>query len=497
VNERKRWIVLVAVSALCVIGLGTLIYYQRQHLDEDRQAADALRVEIKKSRELVAATPELEKEVILQRETDEVIREILSDDEDVNNLVRTLQRFAVETDISISSVKKAKDTNRQKGKADFTRVAYTLNFDADAFQLLEFMNRVEGHSRFMSITSFKLDAARRKSYEDERGPIHSVVMDLETYVYIPKGTGKEVKIDGYDRKADLLVSEIGERADALRVPTYHYAGPRGRRDPWIDPRVPVIPGRDMLSIEDQITRVDDLAGLARDAENSWREMDMADNLISEMKARATLESQLADLEEEARRTEESGLIVFAPARKRLERDVLDIAADLRERLVQSQGTRGPSIDSLREAAESMENHLAAAEYELALEAFQALEPNLALVENDELKRPLVDALRRLEQKARTVLDFEQIDLGIAGVAVDSTRTPVALIAGRPVSEGELVTELTGPLTGDELLVQAIRQNEIDFVYRGLVITRRFDPSSFGSSRESDGAKSGKSRTNIQ
>ena len=174
--EKKNWFLLVGLSVVAAAGLGTLIYFQHEAIQVRRAEAETLRKSIDEARALLKETPELVKKVIIQRETDGVIKEILSDDQDINNLVRTLTAFCEEAGITISSIKKEKDAKR--GKENFERVGYTLSFDADAFQLLAFLNKVESHSRFMSVNAFKLTAANRSDYENQEAPRHRIQVDL-------------------------------------------------------------------------------------------------------------------------------------------------------------------------------------------------------------------------------------------------------------------------------------------------------------------------------
>src|SRR5262245_24655981 len=144
----------------------------------------------------------------------------------------------------------------------------------------------------MSFTGVKLQSANRNEYQKDEPPRHRVTMDLETYVYAPTGNAKEVKIDHYEKKRDLLVSEISKRAAELRVPSYDYRGQRGRRDPWIDPRVPV-DGGPQLPIEEQIALVDGLAEKADEILKVWDDAKGAENLIQTMQLREDLEENLA------------------------------------------------------------------------------------------------------------------------------------------------------------------------------------------------------------
>jgi Tfp pilus assembly protein PilO len=448
-TEKKRWIVLVALSLVAAAGLGTLIYFQHEAIQQRRVEAETLRQSIEESRNLLKETPELVKKVIIQRETDGVIKEILADDQDINNLVRTLTAFCEESGITISSIKKQKDAKRSK--EDFERVGYTLSFDADAFQFLAFLNKVESHSRFMSVTSFKLTAANRGDYADQETPRHRIQVDLETYVYQPTGVAKEVKIDHYDKKRDLLISEISKRAAELRVPSYSYTGQRGRRDPWFDPRVPV-DGGPQISIEDQIAIVDDLIEKADEIQKVWEEAKLAD-----------LEEKLALLEEEIRRVQAEGQLVFVPAVRRFEKHVVEVLTGVREQMTSTDGGSGPSIALLRETAEAMERHITTQEYELALQAFATIEPRLPVAEADPLKEPLAKGIRELKHLADIVLEFESIELDIQGIAIYEDRSPVALINGQAVGEGEII--------GDDLIVHNIRPDQIEFAFRGLVLAR--------------------------
>lgn len=459
-SDKKRQILFASISVLAAAGLGTLIYFQHEGIEQRRADVAQLKNTIEDSRKLLEKTPELIKEVIIQRETDGVIKEILSDDQDINNLVRTLTSFCTESGIAFSSIKKQKDVKRNK--EEFGRVGYSVAFEADAFQLLTFMHKVESHARFMCVTQFKLQAANRNEYTQEELPRHRVTLDLETYVYAPTGNAKEVKIDHYEKKRDLLVSEISKRAAELRIPAYDYRGQRGRRDPWIDPRVPV-DGGPTLPIEEQIALVDELAEKADEIQKLWDEAKQAENLIQTMKLRADLEEKLALLEEEIRRVDAGGMLVFVPALRRFDKNVVGVVTGVRDQMSSGDGGSGPSTALLRETAEAMERHIDAQEYELAQQAFATIEPRLGVADQDPLKEPLVKSIRELKHLADTVLAFEAIQIDIQGVAVYEDRAPVALINGQAISEGEIL--------GDDLIVHNIRSDQIEFAFRGLVLAR--------------------------
>jgi len=459
--EKKKKFLFIGGSLLLAAGLGTLIYYQREGIEQRRAEVAALKKTIEEDKLVLQKTPDLVKQVIIQRETDSVIKQILSDEKDVNELSRTLNRFAQESGFTFSTVKDDSRVNK-KNKDDFERVSYTLSFDADAFQLLTFLNKLESHTRFMSITTMKLQAAGRNQYTADSVPRHRITLDLETYVYAPTGNTTEVKIDQYEKKRDLLISEISKRASELRIPAYEYRGQRARRDPWIDPRVPV-DGGPTMPIEEQIALVDGLAEKADEITKIWEEAKSADNLIKTMKLRSDLEERLALLEEEIRRVDAGGFLVFVPALKRYERGVVEVTRTVRDQMDSGDAADGASTALLRETFEAMDRHIQAQEYELALQAFNTVESRLGLADQDPLKEPLVKNIRELRHLADTVLAFETIPLEIQGVALYEGRAPVVLINGEPLSEGEMI--------GEELLIQVIATDQVEFAFRGLILAR--------------------------
>ena len=148
--------------------------------------------------------------------------------------------------------------------------------------MLAFLDLVESHERFMRVPAFQLRAAERPGPEvvDVR---HGVTMEVETYVYMPRSAQAPAKIEAYDRKRDLLVAEIAERAQQLVVEVYDYAGDRNRRDPWIDPRVELDSEvTEVLSIEEQLAIVDDLVTRTNAATATWEVWKDAQTLVEEI-----------------------------------------------------------------------------------------------------------------------------------------------------------------------------------------------------------------------
>ncbi len=461
-TDKQRWWLVGGGGALIGIGLGVVLYFQHQKLEETRKQVESVKGEIADGRTLIAKTPDLEREVIIQRETDSVVAEILPGDEDINNFVRTLNEFEQKAGVKIASLKEKKAKTSKKSKAEFENVSYTLTFGSDAFQLLAFLDEIESHSRFMSVPSLKLSAETRKKAEGQTS--HKVQMDVETYVYSPRKGAEPVNIDHYERKRDLLLSEIGRRRGELQVSNYEYQGARGRRDPWVDPRVPVVEGAEVLTIEQQIAIVDELVIRTDDLVEKWQAVEAAENLIAEMKARADFDGALAQLEGDVRRVQDEGQLLFVPAERRFHHDVARVLDALREDVSGQQGARGPSLSVLEEAIEQTLRHLDLGEYELALRPFETLEPRLDFAERDPTRAPVVTRLRELAKVSTSVIEFEQIELDIYGIVVGADTQPVVTINGKNFGVGEMLN--------GQILIQAIREDEIEFLYRGLTLVRQ-------------------------
>ena len=468
-NEKKAMYVIGGASLLLAAGFGWLIWSEYGSIGEARANVAALHTDIEQSRKLLAQTPALEKEVIVMRETEQAIKEILPDEQDLNNFVRDLQRFQEDSEVHVTSLKKRDIAAKgPKGAQEtFDKVGYEISLEADAFQILSFLDRLEGHSRFLRVPSIKLDAASRRDIEATGTPAHRVKLDVETFVYRPQGGPEPVKIDGYPRKRELLLGEIARHRQAIAVDSYSYRGQRGRRDPWVDPRMPVASQDPSgLPIQEQSRIVDGLVEQMDQIKKLWDTVRKPDiTIVEQMTTRAELEQKLGALEDETRQVTAEGKVRFPMAESRLQQQVLEPMAQLRNQLLASAGASGPTSETMSQLLQTMRRNIAAGTPKLALEAFATIESNLGFALHDPVRKSLAEALRNAADEARILLDFDAVGLVIKGVAIQEGRPPVALINGRALSEGDLVN--------DELVIRAIRSGEIEFVFRGVVLVRGY------------------------
>ena len=465
-KEKRFWIILTTVALLVGAGAGTMIYLEYGKIDVARAEIATLGSEIADARTLLKGTGDLEREVIVLRETEEKIKEILPDEQDINNFVRELRKFEEQSEVRITGLKrKPKEVSRNEA-SDFDKVAYQLTFEADAFQLLGFLDRIEGHSRFMRVPMFKLGAATRRQVEEKGVAAHKIQMDVETYVYQQADGPAQIKIENYDRKRELLLGETIRRQQNLHIDTYTYRGPRGRRDPWVDPRVPVLEDDEIgLPVQEQAEIVEGLVVATQEVSGLWADVRDADNVIVEMTQRAELEQKLALVEENLRRTIDEGVIRFVQYERRMQLEVIDPLTSIRVEMGEGRGGRGPTADALRELLDTMTRHLNSGEHAMALVAYSSVEGRLEMALRDPVRMSLVEALEQRAEEARILLDFEKLDIAIDGVGIREGQPPIVLVNGKALGEGDLVNP--------ELVITGIRSGEIEFMFRGVVLIRRF------------------------
>lgn len=452
------------LSVAAGVGLTALlagaIYFENEHIDEVRATIDGRKAEIAAAHKLVKGTPELVKQVVVERETDAVVAEILPNEEDINNFVRTLRGFEEASGVRITAVKK-KNLN-SKEKRDFDRVVYQLTFEGDVFGLMAFIDQVESDSRFMSVPSFKLAAAARDHVDAEGKPLHKVTLDVETYVYEPQKASDPQRIDGYERKVEQLAAAIDERRARLQVDSYEYLGARDRRDPFVDPRTPAdsLLGP-MMTLEEQLAAVDGLVERASDLQEFWTSYHELSDFEARVEAGTQFEEQLFALEEDVRHLQVEGSLRDLDAGRRFREEVIPVVESLRADMGESQYGYGPGLALLQEARDVMAGHLAVGRFEQALAALTPLEAGLDRAAEDEDRAPLVAEIRDLAFRARTAMDFDDLDLELGGVIVGDHS--VALVDGKSVEEGEMVAP--------DLFVQSIEEDRVEFLFRGVALAR--------------------------
>ena len=464
-NDRKFWIILGLVFAIVTSGCGYAIVTQQDYIAGRRAAIDRLTKDIQVARKTITETPNLVKDVIVLRELAVVFEEILPTTDGASNLIKNFYNYSRESGVDPDSFKDQTTKQDKNSKSDFYRFSYTLEMTGDTFQFMDFLNRIETHSRFMAVPNFRLSSGSRRDMEELGFAQHTIQMEVETYVYQPKTTAKAVAIDNYDRKRDLLMGEINRRRQALRLHTFQYRGPRGRRDPWVDPRVSVEENPSGLTVVEQKEKVDELAAMLASATGQWDRVQTAENILERMMEKRGVIETVATIDQELRRIDNDGLVTYPPAVKRLQVEVRDPVQALHGAMDDTNNIQGPLKEELEQVASHMRKNIETGEFLLALQDYESIKAGLELVQGDPVRMELAELLRVLADEADILREFEAIDIRFSGQALIEGHAPAVLLNGRTLKVGDMLQP------GVEIL--AIRPFEVDFAFRGVVLTRSF------------------------
>ncbi|MEZ6020650.1 MAG: type 4a pilus biogenesis protein PilO [Planctomycetota bacterium] len=465
-NDRKFWLIFGLLFVLATAGSGYAIYAKQESITQRRADEERLTGEITRARQTITGTAALEKEVIVLRELSAVFEEILPTTDGARNLIKNFYNYSRETGVQPTSFQpQASRTPARGEQSDFDRFSYTLEMTGDTFQFLDFINRIETHSRFMSVPSFRLNAGSRDEMEKLGFARHAIQMDVETYVYQPKTMANQVPIDGYDRKRDLLMGEINRRRQALRLQTFQYRGSRGRRDPWVDPRISAEDNPTGLSMVEQKEKVDELVELLKGANEQWSRVSNAENILERMMEKRGVIEAIATIQDELRRIDNDALVTYPPAVKRLQLEVRDPLRQLQIEVDDTKNIQGPLKEELEQVVGHMRRNIEAGDFQLALQDFGSIKSGLELVVGDPERMELADELRALAEEADILREFEAIEISFGGQALIEGHSPAVLLNGKTLTVGSLLQP------GVEII--AIRPFEVDFAFRGVILTRSF------------------------
>jgi hypothetical protein len=230
----------------------------------------------------------------------------------------------------------------------------------------------------------------------------------------------------------------------------------------VDPRTPAdsLDGP-LLTIEEQMAAVEGLVERTLELQAFWEDYRSLEEFQARVEAGVTFEALLFKLEEDVRMVKVEGSLKHLPAERLFRTEVVPVVDDLRTAMGESLYGQGPGEALLREALAVMEGHLLLGEFELAIAALAPLESGLDRAAEDSDRAPLVAEIRDLEWRARTAMDFDELELEVGGVIVGDHS--VALIDGRSVSEGEMVAP--------DLFVRRIQPDQVEFVFRGVALSR--------------------------
>ena len=454
--------VFLVAMGLLTVGLSGLVWRSSRGLESARQEAALVAERILVERARLDKTPGLEQDVLVFREISGRMAAILPDEAGLNDLVRSLQGFSEQSGVEIRSLRRAAPRGDAKRGGDLRAVSYTLELEGDAFELLRFLDLVETNDRFLRVPRFEVDAARQQELSGGAQLVHSIRLDVETFVFEPGAESEPVAIEWADWKLERLRGEVSRRRTGLEPAEYEYRGRRGRRDPWVDPRHR--PASERASeAPDTEQETSALAASVSMAWSNWRALEQTSSAIEGAGLSEELEVEVVGLEALARRLLESERARGDAGASSPTEEIMESLRELRGVLDMQRGNRGPSIARLREVSSAMKAHAARDQHALALEALAPIAADLDWLAKDRDRAPYVEALRSAAERSQAVIDFDAMGCRLRGIVVLGDRAAV-LVGARAVVAGDRIK--------DEIFVRSVTSDEVVFEFRGVVIKRR-------------------------
>jgi hypothetical protein len=287
---------------------------------------------------------------------------------------------------------------------------------------------------------------------------------VETYVYNPSTKATATKISNYEAKAKLLSDEIVTAGNLdLRVP-YEFRGREGRRDIFVDPRE-MESGDSITPLVDQQAMIDEFGKLLGDLRDKWtHSLAVGVSMFERIELQRSVKSGLQDFEERTDRVRTNNLIKGKTLMKRWLEEVQApyemIAGKVRNE--ESTGSRFLPETEFLSLITVMQAKLRAGDLEGVLTQHSYVRARIEAPKESALYK-LRLRVEGLVTQAKIGLEFGAMPLEISGVLVQSDRKSGVILNGLIYEEGEYINP--------DLFVKKVRDDEVEFVYKGFTLTK--------------------------
>jgi Tfp pilus assembly protein PilO len=448
------------------------IHSAQVRVAELAQERSSLQGTLVTSHRTVEGLVELEKRVLIARAVAPAVERALPAEEDVHDLVHQLHQYSRDAGVRITGYRRRADPPARRGASTpaVERAAYTFTLEAGAFQFLAFLERVENHGRFLAVPNLKLTAARRHGGEHASPAWHRIQLDVETYRHGAAAGSMAATIPDAERKLARLEEDLVARRLELALAPVPYDGPRGRRDPWVDPRTPVVKPEvvEIIETERESDFASELERRTRRLRLAWERVPTpgTEAQLDEAEAgrRLALRAELDDIEDEYRRAQLDRSLTDEATARRLEGSVLAVLKDLSREMVRAaEPDLGVEREDLLAILEWMRARQAQADWDAVINAGRGAEPLLREARARGQHAGLVEAVLRLCGGARTARDLAALELELSGIVCLRGGNSVALVNGQAVTIGDRL--------GQGVTVCDIRPGAVDFEFRGVKLSR--------------------------
>lgn len=471
-SEKKRLLLTIGVSALAVGVLIWLILQDHGEIKAVEGEIETLEQRIRAADTEIKKTAEREERVVVFRAVEKKELEILPSKQKIAEFYSGLSKFFQAAGLRFRELPESKPVESDLAKGIFVTRS-VVEGQGDSAAILKFINMLENDPRLVSVRGLKIDAAREGGDDPEAPVLHDVVVHLESYYYAPTGdSATQVTIQGEEQR---LQSPSVKAAIAAFVPerpaTYDLRLASSRRDPLVDPR-------ERRARASEAAAAADLArqeGIVSDAEVA-----LADLQEIEERGRALLAS--GELFKGDRVFGELELGV-AELRARLAQvlqmktvtnsALLGRVQAVQQRLEELSGRRAPRQTAVTRALaektlSDMQKMFGNGAYGDVASTAQGWTEFLRGKQVAPDAAEALEAIAVLRGRARILAETESISVVITGTLVNDAQPArsVAVVNGKHRKPGEAIDE------GGEVVVHAVRRDEVDFAYKGEIFTRR-------------------------
>ncbi|HLQ37288.1 MAG TPA: type 4a pilus biogenesis protein PilO [Planctomycetota bacterium] len=470
-NEKQKiWTVAGVGLGVCLIAGGG-VYWAKGLIEDERKAIEAHKNEIAAAEQKIAKIVPTERDVIILRENLDDYVKILPNGRDLNAFVKVLNGFGQLSGIHATNITTPKGARANKNER-FSRIEYQYDMTATLWQFMRFMNSIENYERFISITNFTITsgakATNREADQHDGDYVHEIKLTMETYTYNGSGSGQDVEIPNYADKRNDLREAIFKSIQRIRYDKYDHKGSLGRRDMFVDPRTESGPATG-VPLSEQKGLVDQAAADLKKLTELMQRYLSKDRDAPTIFERYNLEKALRDgigvMQSRIDEVNAKNLVTNPTARRQWQQKVIEPLANLRKEFDGKGGTGTDqylSQTDMEQLLVEMKRDLEAGNLEDARGRFESVQAKLAVPSTDKRHELVVQAMA-LHLKTVTAIEFTKLDLKIQGVLVNHDGRSGVLLNGEVYEEGEYVR--------DDLLVKQVREEQVQFVYRGLTLVR--------------------------
>lgn len=447
---------------LCLLAGGGM-WWAGGLVEEEQVAIEAERQKIQQAEAKIEKIPDLEKQVIVLRENVDTYVKILPEQGEINNFLRTVNRFVSQSNVEPKSFIDGKPGTAGK----FDHYSYRIELTATLWQFLKFINLFESYERFVRVKSFTIRGADDKEIARDlaagRDARHTISLVVETYVYRGGAAHQNVAIPNYGNKRDKLREEISFHS--LQLERFEYREPVGVRDIFVDPRPRFGTGPSGDSpesvqrkiVEEFVTQVTELKSVFE----LWRDEPGQTYVVKAQRERQ-IKTRLAEVYPRAK--ESTALITASSLVRTWNRDVMDVLRGISTAI---DPTGGQAIEGLR--AEEIEELIAQMRKKLkrgdlpgAKNAYDSLVDKLQFADGDP-RRALAEEATAITNMIERAIEFSDMRIEVKGVIVNEAGKSGLLVNGQVYEEGDYLD--------DNTLLKSVAKESAEFVFKGYSLVK--------------------------